>query len=74
MKNFKELKVWVKAHQLTLAVYRATSTFPATELYGLTSQARRSCASIPANIAEGCGRNGDAELCRFRDNCYGFSK
>ncbi|MDJ0554554.1 MAG: four helix bundle protein [Microcoleaceae cyanobacterium MO_207.B10] len=39
----------------------------------MTSQARRSCASIPANIAEGCGRNGDAELCRFRDNCYGFS-
>ena len=54
-----------KAHHLTLAVYRATSTFPATELYGLTSQTCRSCASIPANIAEGCGRNGDAEL-------YGF--
>ncbi|MGD1700581.1 four helix bundle protein [Dapis sp. BLCC M229] len=41
---------------------RAKSTFPATELYGLTTQAHRSCASIPANIAEGCGRNGDAEL------------
>ncbi len=65
MKNFKELKVWVKAHQLTLAVYQATSTFPSTELYGLTSQTPRSCASIPANIAEGCGRNGDAEVCRF---------
>ncbi len=65
MRDFKELKVWVKAHHLTLAVYQATSTFPATELYGLTSQIRRSCASIPANIAEGCGRSGDAELCRF---------
>ena len=65
MRDFKELKVWVKAHHLTLAVYQATSTFPTTELYGLTSQTRRSCASIAANIAEGCGRNGDAELCRF---------
>ncbi|MDY7006605.1 MAG: four helix bundle protein [Cyanobacteriota bacterium] len=65
MRDFKELKVWVKAHHLTLAVYQATSTFPATELYGLTSQTRRSCASIPANIAEGCGRSGDAELRRF---------
>lgn len=38
LRDFKELKVWAKAHQLTLAVYRATSTFPATELYGLTGQ------------------------------------
>ena len=65
MKNFRELKVWEKAHQLTLAVYKATAKFPKDELYGLTSQTRRSCASIPANIAEGCGRRGDAELARF---------
>jgi four helix bundle protein len=65
MKDFKELKVWQKAHQLTLAVYKATRNFPKEELYGLTSQIRRSCASIPANIAEGCGRSGDAELGRF---------
>ncbi len=65
MKDFRELKVWEKAHQLTLAVYKATQTFPRDELYGLTSQIRRSCTSIPANIAEGCGRNGDAELARF---------
>jgi len=65
MKDFKELEVWVKAHQLTLAVYEATQTFPRDELYGLTRQIRRSCASIPANIAEGCGRSGDAELARF---------
>jgi four helix bundle protein len=65
VKNFRELKVWEKAHQLTLAVYQATRGFPREELYGLTSQLRRSCSSIPANLAEGCGRNGDAELARF---------
>ena len=57
--------MWEKAHQLTLAVYQVTTQFPKEELYGLTSQVRRACASIPANIAEGCGRNGDAELARF---------
>ncbi|MBW1798290.1 MAG: four helix bundle protein [Deltaproteobacteria bacterium] len=65
MKDFKELKVWQKAHKLTLAVYKDTRSFPKEELYGLTSQMRRSCSSIPANIAEGCGRSGDAELGRF---------
>ncbi|MDQ7838179.1 MAG: four helix bundle protein [Thermodesulfobacteriota bacterium] len=65
MKDFRELKVWEKAHCLTLAVYKATIAFPKDELYGLTSQVRRSCMSIPANIAEGCGRNGDAEFARF---------
>ena len=59
------LNVWKKGHKLTLAVYKATASFPREELYGLTSQIRRSCSSIPANIAEGCGRNGDAELARF---------
>lgn len=65
MRDFRELKVWEKGHLLTLAVYKATARFPREELYGLTSQLRRSCASIPANIAEGCGRDGDAELARF---------
>ncbi len=65
MRNFRELKVWEKAHCLALGVYRATAAFPKEELYGLTSQIRRCCASIPANIAEGCGRRGDAELGRF---------
>ena len=65
MKDFRELKVWEKSHQLTLAVYKATTKFPKDEMYGLTGQIRRSCASIPANVAEGCGRNGDAELARF---------
>ena len=68
MRDFRELKVWEKGHRLTLAVYEVyetTAMFPRDELYGLTSQIRRSCASIPANIAEGCGRSGDAELARF---------
>jgi four helix bundle protein len=65
MKDFRELKVWQKAHELTLAVYRTTASFPREELYGLTSQVRRSSASIPANLAEGCGRNGDGDFARF---------
>jgi len=65
LKDFKELKVWQKAHRLTLDIYKVTRTFPKEELYGLTSQLRRAGASIPANIAEGCGRKGDAELSRF---------
>jgi len=65
MRDFRSLKVWKKAHDLTLAVYRVTRSFPPEELYGLTSQMRRSSASIPTNIAEGCGREGNSELCRF---------
>jgi four helix bundle protein len=59
------LKVWRKAHELTLAIYQATRGFAKEELFGLTSQIRRSCESIPANIAEGCGRAGGPELSRF---------
>ena len=65
VKDFRDLQVWQKAHQLTLTVYRLTASFPQTERYGLTSQLRRSSASVAANLAEGCGRNGDAELARF---------
>ena len=63
--DFKELRVWSKAHELTVSVYVITRTFPKDEMYGLTSQVRRSAASIGANIAEGCGRRSDGELCRF---------
>jgi len=65
MRDFRTLKVWHKAHQLVLDVYRATTDFPRSEVYGLTGQLRRASASIPANIAEGCGRASDAELARF---------
>jgi len=65
MRPFHDLQVWQKAHQLTLAVYKATANFPRDELYGLTSQIRRAASSIPANIAEGCGRATDADFARF---------
>jgi len=60
VKDFRKLLVWEKAHQLTLAIYQVTAVFPSAETYGLTSQMRRAASSIPSNIAEGCGRDGDA--------------
>lgn len=65
MRDFRELKVWQKAHELTLRVYSLTGSFSRHELYGLTSQLRRCSSSIPANLAEGCGRSGDAESARY---------
>jgi four helix bundle protein len=65
MQDFTKLIVWRKAHLLVTAVYQATSAFPKDELYGLTSQVRRACVSIPANIAEGSGRKGKAEFSHF---------
>lgn len=65
MKDCRGLHVWEKSHQLTLALYAATRTFPQSELFGLTSQIRRSASSIPANIAEGCGRGSNADFARF---------
>lgn len=65
MKDFRQLKVWEKSHQLALAIYKGTKKFPKEELYGLTSQIRRASMSIPTNIAEGCGRNTDKEFARF---------
>lgn len=65
MQDFRNLKVWEKAHTLTLDVYRGTRDFPADERYGLTSQLRRSSASVPANLAEGCARGGDIDFARY---------
>ncbi len=65
MQAFRHLKVWEKAHQLTLSVYEVTRSFPRDELYGLTSQLRRAAVSVGANIAEGCCRKGDVEFSRF---------
>lgn len=65
MRNYRDLQVWQRAHQLTLELYRVTRTFPAEERFGLTSQIRRSAASIAANLAEGCGRRADTEMARF---------
>ena len=65
MQNFRSLKVWHKAHAVALSIYSATEPFPAAERFGLTSQMRRAAASIPANIAEGCGRASYADFARF---------
>jgi four helix bundle protein len=73
MKDFRDLQVWHKAHELTLQVYRATYEFPKEELYGLVSQLRRACVSIGANIAEGCGRGTAPEFQRFLQIAMGSS-
>ena len=65
MRDFRELNVWEKAHRLTLQVYRITKNFPSDERFGLTVQLRRAAASVPTNIAEGCGRDSERELARF---------
>jgi four helix bundle protein len=65
MRDFRELKVWKKSHNLTLQVYGITRNFPAEEKFGLTTQLRRAVSSIPMNIAEGCGRGTEPELARY---------
>ena len=65
MRDFRELKVWQKAHGLVLDIYRHTKTFPSDERFGLTAHLRKSATSIPSNIAEGCGRMGEREFARF---------
>jgi four helix bundle protein len=65
MRDYRDPQVWAKAHALALEIYRSTQGFPSDERFGLTSQTRRSCASIPANLAEGCGRRSDGEMARF---------
>jgi len=65
MQDFRDLRVWERAHQLVFDIYKSSSAFPREEVYGLTSQMRRASVSIGANIAEGCCRQGDAELKRF---------
>ena len=70
-RDFRKIAAWRRAHELTLVMYRTTGGFPDHERYGLVSQMRRACASIPTNIAEGCGRNTINELARFIDIATG---
>lgn len=65
MRNYRDLEVWKHSHKLTLELYQASSKFPKEEMFGLTSQLRRSSISIGANLAEGCGRRTTPELARF---------
>ena len=65
MRDFKKYDIWKLSHELTLTIYDISKEFPQTEIFGLTSQIRRASASVPTNIAEGCGRTSDAEFSRF---------
>jgi len=71
LKNFKDLKVWQKAYQLCLELYRMTKPFPSEERYGLTSQIRRAAVSVPSNIAEGYGRRTTGEYIQALYVAYG---
>ncbi|MHC4915092.1 MAG: four helix bundle protein [Planctomycetota bacterium] len=74
MRDHRRLEVYHFAHRLVLLVYRATREFPREERYGLTSQVRRSAASISTNIVEGCARHSEADYLRFLDIAYGSAK
>jgi four helix bundle protein len=74
MRNYRDLQVWSKAHNLTLELYRLSRAFPREEIYGITGQMRRAAVSIGANLAEGCGRRTSAELARFVRIAMGVSQ
>lgn len=71
MGDYRKLVVWKRSHTLTLTIYQLTRAFPKGELYGLVAQLRRSSASIPANIVEGCGRNTPGDMARFLRTALG---
>lgn len=73
MQDYKSLKVWEKAHLFTVKVYEITKAFPKEELYSLTNQLRQAASFIPANIAEGCGKNSKQELAHFLNIALGSS-
>ena len=65
MRNFLTLEIWNRSHLFTLKIYNITKSFPREELFGLSSQMRRSSSSIPTNIAEGAGRNTNPQFAQF---------
>lgn len=71
MQRFTDIRVWQQAHKLTLEVYRLTRSFSKDEMYGVTSQLRRSCASIGANIAEGSKKRTNKDYARFLNTAEG---
>jgi four helix bundle protein len=73
MNRFKELKVWQKAIDIVVDVYKLTSEFPQHERFGLSSQVQRAAVSIPSNIAEGAGRNNKGEFNQFLGIANGSS-
>ncbi len=73
MQDFRNLKVWQKAHELTLVIYKLTTDFPRDELFGLRNSLRRTSVDIPAYIAEGCGKTSDTEFSRCIGSALGFA-
>jgi four helix bundle protein len=73
VQNFRDLRVWEKAHAVVLDVYRFTRDFPPDERFGVIAQMRRAASSVPANIAEGCVRSSDADFARFLYNAAGYA-
>jgi four helix bundle protein len=73
MKNYKNLKVWLKAHALVLNVYKETNGFPKSEQFNLISQLRRSATSIPTNLAEGCGKYSQSDFANYLQTALGSS-
>lgn len=71
MNNFRELTVWKRGVKLASRIYKLTSDFPKSEMYGLTSQIRRSAVSISSNIAEGAGRGSDKDFAKFLRISFG---
>lgn len=71
MRVFSKLSIWQKSHELTLKIYALTKSLPKEELFGLSSQMRRSASSIPTYIAEGCGRSSNPQLKHFSDISIG---
>ncbi len=71
MQDHKKLKVWEHSHKLTVSIYKMTMSFPKDEVFALTSQLRRAISSIPANIAEGCGRRTQADFSKFLNIALG---
>ncbi len=71
MQDFRKLQVWQKSHRLTLRIFKETEGFPRAEMFGLTSQMRRSASSVGYNIAEGCGRGTKADFARFLQMAMG---
>jgi four helix bundle protein len=74
IRTHKELKIWQKAHDLVIKIYRVTTALPREELYGLTSQLRRAATSVPTNIVEGMGRRTTNDLVHFLYTARGSAK